>query len=132
VHAHSAQLKSLQQQRSTKHTNRRQRTASHSRRRSSRAFRSRTASRASRRARHRARCRDANTIARARLHTSAGAGGHGSRNDRRSGRRSLATRPSCPRRIRSAPGTFGPTTPGRSRARRTAPPACPGTLSPGS
>lgn len=120
----------LQKQRSTKHTNSRQRTSSHGRRRRSRTFRSTCASAACR-ARIDGSSSDADAIARRSLHASARTGRHGSGDDRRSGCRSLATRPRCPRRIRSSPGTLRPTAPGRSRASRTAPPACPGAFGPG-
>lgn len=126
----SSLLLHLQKQRSTKHTNSRQRAASHGGGRSSGTLGSSRAGSASR-ARINGSSSDANTIASRSLNTSAGTGGHGSGDDRRSGCRSLATRPSRPRRIRSAPGTFSPAAPGARRARAAAPPGCPGAFGPG-
>ena len=129
--AHSCSLSlSLQKQRSTKHTNSRQRASSHSRRRSRRALRSRSASRARRAGINRS-SGNANTVAGRSLHARARTGGHSGSDDRRSSSASLAAAPRSPGRVGSAPGTFGPAAPGGSRAGRAAPPACPWAFSPG-
>lgn len=104
----------LQKQRRTKHTNSRERRASHSSRLRARALR-RTRARSASRAGIDTRRRDANTIARGSLHAGAGTRRHGGGDDRRSSSASLAARPSRPRRI-GAPGAFSPAAPGGRRA----------------
>jgi hypothetical protein len=121
--------KNLEKQRSTKHTNSRQRTPSHSRRRSSRTLRSRTAGGARRRTSVR-RSSNFNAVASRRLHTSRRACGHCSRNDRAGRSRSFATRPSRPRRI-ARPTSTRPAAPRARGAIAAAPPGGPGAGGPG-
>ena len=125
----SSLLLHLQKQRSTKHTDSRQRASSHGSRSSGGALRSSRA-RSAGRAGVDGSSSDANAVASGSLHASAGASGHGGSDDGRSSSASLAARPGRPRRI-GAPGTLGPAAPGGSRARAAAPPACPRAFGPG-
>lgn len=96
----------LQQKRSTKHTDSRQRTSSHSSRRRSRAL-GRRARGASRRIRSLASGGDSDAVGGRSLHARARASGHGGGVHGARSRASLAARPSRPRRI-GAPRSVRP------------------------